>query len=112
MKTFVNRAAQGELYFVRVDKLPDGLRLIDPENGKVIVGHSETQHHHVKMASRTTMYRLPEEIYEWFLVVEEADELIHLREFDTHEPLRFEPGIYKVRSGREYTPQGWRRSAD
>ncbi len=112
MRIFHNVAAQGELHIVRVDALPNGIPLVPPVGDQVIVGHSETGHHHVMLAERTTMYRLPEEMYEWFLVVTEADELQHLRPFDTHESIRFEPGIYRVRSGREYTPAGWRRSAD
>ena len=112
MRTFKKVTAQGELHIVRVDALPSGLPALAAVEGHVIVGHSETGHNHVMDATRTTMYRLPEEIYEWFLVVSEADELVHMRPFDTHETIRFEPGIYRVRAGREYTPEGWRRSAD
>ena len=35
-----------------------------------------------------------------------------LREFDKHEPLAFEPGVYKVRYLREYTPEGFRKHED
>jgi hypothetical protein len=51
-------------------------------------------------------------LLECLLVVDKPDELKHLREFDTHESLAFKPGIYKVITGREYVPKGWRRSAD
>lgn len=112
MKTFTRSIAQGELLIFRVDGLPPGLTAVPPEDGRVVVGHSETGHHHVMTADRTTLYRLPEEIYELFLVVDQPDELTHLRGFDTHEPIRFEPGVYKVRKQREYTPEGWRRAAD
>ncbi len=112
MKTFTTACAQGELYITRVARLPDGLVPIPAENGRVIVGHSETGHHHVMTAERTTMYRLPEEIYDLFLVVNEPDTLEHLRSFDTHKPVEFTPGIYRVRRQREYIPEGWRRAAD
>jgi hypothetical protein len=46
------------------------------------------------------------------LVVERPDELRHLREFDTHEPIAFTPGKYLARRQREYTPEGWRRVED
>lgn len=112
MRTFDNTCAQGELYVTRIAALPTNVVAVPPDGGRVIVGHSETGHHHVMTAERTTLYRLPEEIYELFLVVDQPDELTHLRSFDTHEPIRFEPGIYRVRRQREYTPEGWRRAAD
>lgn len=112
MKTFIKAAAQGDVYIVRVDALPGGLIRVDPENGNIIVAHSETGHNHVMDADRVEMYRLPDEIYECFLVVKDPTELKHLRAWDTHESLLHEPGIYRVRRQREYTPEGWRRAAD
>lgn len=112
MKIFIERAAQGDLYIVKIDKLPVGLEQATPEDGRLIVGHSETGHHHVIDAERVEMYRLPEEIYECFLVVKEAAPLTHLRNFDTHEPIMLAPGTYRVKRQREYTPEGWRRAQD
>lgn len=115
MRTFDKVAAQGELRFLRLPKnfkIPAGATKVEPANGHVIVGHSETGHHHVMDAECTTMLRLPDSILECLLVVERPDELKHLREFDTHESLGFEPGIYKVTTAREHTPEGWRRAAD
>lgn len=112
MKAFKNRAAQGDVYFQRIDALPAGLTRAAPENGHIVVAHSETGHHHVLDASMVEMYRLPEEIYECFLVVKDTTLLEHLRPFDTHEPIQFTPGIYHVKRQREYTPEGWRRAAD
>ncbi len=115
MKTFQNTAAQGELYFMRLPrdyKVPAEAVKVGPDQGYIIVGHSETGHHHVMDPVCTTMYRLPNSILECLLVVDQPDVLKHLREFDTHKSLAFEPGIYKVTTGREHTPKGWRRSAD
>lgn len=115
MKTFTKVAAQGELRFIRLPddyQIPSGAVKVDPDHGLVIVGHSETGHHHVMEASRTTMYRLPDSILDCLLVVDKPDTLKHLREFDTHEPLSFAPGKYRVTTAREYTPEGWRRSMD
>ncbi len=112
MKQFKKCAAQGDLHITRIDKLPDGVVIVSPEHGKVIIGHSETGHHHVMEAKTVEMYRLPEEIYECFLVVKEATPLVHLREYDTHEPIMHAPGVYRVRRQREHTPEGWRRVAD
>ena len=115
MKMFDRVAAQGELRFLRLPdnfKIPADATKVTADNGRVIVGHSETGHHHVMDAGCTTMFRLPDSILDCLLVVERPDELKHLREFDTHESLKFEPGIYRVTTAREHTPEGWRRSAD
>jgi hypothetical protein len=85
---------------------------VAPEHGKVVVAHSETGHNHVMDAATVTMYRLPDSIMDCLLVVNEPTKLEHLREFDTHEPILFEPGVYHVRRQREYTPDGFRRVED
>lgn len=112
MKTFKNVAAQGDVLFTKISRLPDGVSFVAPKSGEVIVAHSETGHSHVMNAEHVKMYRLPEEIYECFLVVSETAELEHKRSFDTHAPIQFEPGIYRVRRQREYTPEGFRRVED
>lgn len=115
MKTFVNQAAQGDILLIRAESLPANMVRVFPEDdGSLIVGHSETGHHHIVDADKVTMYRLPEEIYECFLVVHEPAELRHLRSFDTHETILVPPGTYRVRRQREraYTPEGWRRAQD
>lgn len=112
MRTFAKAAAQGDLYIVRIDAIPANAIAVPPENGRNVVGHSETGHHHVMDAATTTLYRLPEELYECFLVVSAPTALEHLRPYDTHEPILHQPGIYRVRHQREYVPEGWRRAAD
>jgi len=112
MKAFTNVCAQGDILIHRIGELPSGVSEVAPEGGQVIVTHSETGHHHVMDRKTTTMYRLPEEIYECFLVVKEPTELKHLRPHDTHESIMFQPGTYRVRRQREYTPEGFRRVED
>jgi len=105
--------AQGELFILPpIEALPAGAVRVEPENGVVIVGHSETGHHHVMDADIVEMYRLPDDILKCFIVVKEATTLVHLREHDTHEPIMFEPSIRPVRRQREFVPEGWRRAAD
>jgi len=112
MKTFNNLCAQGDILIQRIKALPKGFVPVAPENGKVIVTHSETGHHHVMLAERTKAFKLPDSIMDIFLVVEEDDTLEHLRQHDTHESIKFEPGVYHVRRQREYTPEGFRRVED
>jgi len=112
MKKFENCVAQGDIYIRRIDELPEGLQEVAPEGQHVVVTHSETGHHHVMDRKAVTMYRLPEEIYDCFLVVKEPTTLEHLRPHDTHEAIAFRPGTYHVRRQREYTPEGFRRVED
>lgn len=119
MKTVTDRPAfQGDVMIRRIETLPAGLQKVEPEGGRLIITHSETGHHHViEIDDRPTpveMYRLPDEIYEAFLVVPGAKAVVleHHRSFDTHEPLSLPPGNYYIRRQREYTPDGYRRAVD
>lgn len=112
MKTFQNYCAQGDIYIRRVEALPTNAVPVPAENGKVIVTHSETGHHHVMEAASVTMFRLPDSIMDCLLVVDQPTVLEHLRQHDTHEPILFEKGTYHVRRQREYTPEGFRRVED
>ena len=112
MRTFNKVCAQGDVYVRRIAKLPANVIPVDPINGRIVVAHSETGHHHVMLAERTKAYRLPQSIMDIFLVVEAGDVLEHLRPHDTHEPIAFEPGLYHVRRQREYVPEGFRRVED
>ena len=115
MKTFTKIAAQGELTFIRLPDdtpIPANAQRVAPEGKYVIVGHSETGHHHVMLAERTDLYKLPDDLMRCIIDVKDPDALTHQREFDQHEPISFAPGKYEVRRQREYTPQGWRASQD
>jgi len=116
MKTFETYAAQGEAFIRKVDSRPDDLAEIAPENGKVIVAHSETGHHHVMDAEHVTLLErtkdVPEGLRILHMIVKEPTVLEHLRPTDTHDPILFGPGEYEVRLQREYTPEGYRRVAD
>ena len=112
MKTFKNCAAQGDVYFIRTTIIPEGYVEVLPENGDVIVTHSETGHHHVMHSTSAKMYRSPYDEFDSVLVVEHPTELRHKRTFDTHESILFDTGIYKVRRQREYTPAGFRKVQD
>lgn len=117
MHEFQNVAAQGDVAFRRVDRLPDGVNEVPAEKGEVIVTHSETGHHHTMVLDRDSetpnvrMYSGENPLLAW-LEVNRPSVLEHKRSFDTHEPLLFSPGIYEVRRQREYTPEGYRQVQD
>lgn len=113
MKTFKKIAAQGDVMFKRVDTLPDGLVEAAKEDGKYIVAHSETGHHHTVLEKHAQLLiDKTNEFIAYLKVDEEGAVLEHERAFDTHESIRFEPGIYEVRRQREYKPEGYRRAQD
>ena len=113
MKIFKNIAAQGDVLFIKRDSLPDGLIEDKPVNGKFVVAHSETGHHHTVLEKNAQL--LIDETNEFiaYLKVNEGGATIeHERSFDTHEPIKFNEGIYEIRRQREYTPEGYRRAQD
>jgi hypothetical protein len=113
MKTFEIVCAQGDIYIRKIDALPKGTVAVPRENGKLIVTHSETGHHHVIVGDTVTLRRLPDSIMDCFVVVGgKGAALEHLRPHDTHETIGFKPGVYHVKRQREYTPEGWRRVED
>lgn len=116
-KTFKNMAAQGDLMIMRMkdgETLPEGLKKVKPEGGKIIVAHSETGHHHFFAAQDGVEYFTdPKDNMTCYLQVSrEVADLIHDRSFDTHQPISVTKGTYKMRRQREYTPEGYRRVED
>jgi hypothetical protein len=113
MRVFKNVCAQGDIYIRRVNTpIPANAIEVPPVGNHVIVTHSETGHNHVMEREKVKMYQLPDSIMDCLLVVNDPVALEHLRDYDTHEPILFEPGTYHVRRQREYVPEGWRKVED
>ena len=103
MLKFTKIAAQGELTITRLDAKPQKIgAVVAPVAGKLIVGHSETGHHHVVDADCATLTRV--DPFTAFLAVRKATRLVHQREYDTHPPIELQPGMYEFRTGREFDP--------
>lgn len=116
-KTFQNRAAQGDLFIRRIDKLPDGAKPVAAERGAFIVAHSETGHNHIiKERPNVKLYTTGDPLVSYLEVIEATEQtealLEHLRGHDTHETIAIPPGIFELRRQREYVPDGWRRVED
>lgn len=116
MKTFSKIAAQGEITLRKVTTVPSDATPLKADSIHYIVGHSETGHHHVLLAERTQMFegKAPDGMRVLYAILDGENVLEHLRDFDTHEPIKLEPGIYEFRIGREYDPYAEiaRRQAD
>lgn len=117
-----NVGAQGDVLFLRLgdigaNEIPKSAVRVPPTNGRHVVAHSETGHHHVVDAMGTEMYSDPADPFTCYLRMETVQhfDVIHLREFDTHAPERFDhgaDGVIVVRRQREYTPAGHRMVQD
>lgn len=107
MKEIDNLAFQGDVMFQRVDSLPD-VKL--EEDKSLVVAHSETGHNHVAEGGSATLLRQNEMVS--YLVLKELSDIVHKREYYTHETLRLKPGVWKVGRQREWTPEGLRRVED
>jgi len=114
MKTFDKCAAQGDLLFIRIDELPSDAVRVNATDGKYIASHSETGHAHIiRECEGVEFYHAANDNMTAYLVVNSDKAFIeHLRDFDTHEPISFKQGTYKILRQREYTPEGWRVALD
>lgn len=97
---FKKMAAQGDVCFRRIDKLPEGLKKIEKFDG--IVAHSETSHHH-KFDSLEGVegYKTDSEAL-MYVLLNRPVTLTHHREYDTHAPFLFDAGCYEIRRPVEY----------
>lgn len=114
MKIVKMQGAQGDMYFRKIEELPEELELVEPQNGKYVLAHSETGHHHITLERPTVKLFKGMDVLRSFLVVEEEPaELIHLRKTHTHETQALTPGIWEIIRQREFDlMEGWRFAAD
>lgn len=90
------------------------------ENDRLIVGHSETGHHHVLEPVRTDAHisqvvqGLIDSANDSFMLLTATEDfkLVHLRSTDTHAGFVFPKGEYIRGLREEQTVDGWRRVAD
>ncbi len=108
MKTFSKVAAQGEVNIRRIDALPEGLTPVGPEKGLLIVGHSESGHHHgfragagVAVMERTA--DVPQGMKILYAILENPTAMIQ-DAASPHEPMMLDAGVYEIRIAREYDP--------
>jgi len=109
MRTINKIAAQGELMVLRVDEIPDGVEAAKAEDGKLVVGHSETGHNHaIEAVPQVQLFNVPEnELERYIKVGMPFADLVHLRGYDAHETLRLPEGNYRIRRQREHSIEGW-----
>lgn len=132
MKSIGKIGAQGDVAFIRVESLPEGLK----NEASMIVAHSETGHHHrarVRSGFECERYTDPQNNLVSYLRIRAKGEEIkcaadkaladidavlieHERSFDTHETIALQcegdEAVYKVVRQRQLTPEGWTAVVD
>ena len=108
MIPFKLTAAQGEVNIRKIHTIPENLKPISAENGLLIVGHSESGHHHGFRADQgvTVMERtehVPEGMKILYAILENPTALIQDAPAP-HDPLMLDAGTYEIRISREYNP--------
>ena len=113
MKTITKLAFQGDVCFIRVDALPEGVIDSTPD-GEIIVAFSETHHHHSLSPGEARLFeKLERDPMVCYLAIDgDHADVVHHRSTHTHETVRLLRGLWEVRRQREHTPEGWRRVAD
>ena len=113
MKTVKRIAAQGDILLRRARSVPKGAREVVPQNGRVIVTHSESGHEHYLHAEGIRCYEHPGNPLICYLRIEGSHaDLLHARPWDTHETLRLPAGTWQITRQREMSPEGWREVVD
>lgn len=104
---------QGDIAIERIDALPrDAAREAARADGALVVGHSETGHHHSIHNRRVRMLESSDPLVCYLQVEGKYADLVHHRPVNPHEAFRLPTGTYRVRRQREWTPEGWRRVED
>ena len=120
MKTATRIAAQGDVLFYRVNEMPANA-VEQKRSGPLVVAHSETGHHHAIASKAVSHFEVPGDSLVCYLRLDDGlgdlggVDVVHHRDFDTHETLRLlgRPGdVWKVRRQREWAPEGWRAVLD
>jgi len=105
-------AAQGDVLFRRIAKLPEQV-IEQRRTGRVVVAHSETGHHHAIENRRVRFYESGQgdPMIAYLSVDGDFADVVHHRAHDTHAPLRLPHGLWEVRRQREWMPEGGFESA-
>lgn len=99
---------QGEVRMEPVDAVPEHAnRKVEPQDGVVIVGESESHHHHVLESDGVTVLEqtkdVPVGMRILYAIVEQPTRLLQTSD-QPHQPHVIEPGLYRIRIKREYNP--------
>lgn len=99
---------QGDVFLQQVDEIPPDA-LLDTsltEGARVILARGEATGHHHSLNAEKAQVKVKDRLV--FVEVVAEGMLRH----QEHDPIKVKPGLYKLGTQREYTPQEVRRVAD
>lgn len=103
---------QGDILFIPVDSIPDGVKLVDRDSrGRIVLAEGEsTGHAHCVLDDPATLFAPTDldEMADRFLKVEGEAAVVH----EEHDTVHLERGDWAVRRKREYQPERPRIIAD
>ena len=107
-KTIKIQGRQGDVYLVKLNKMPNEKKEVVPPQGvrAILAAGEATGHHHSVSARHAEMYRLATGMI--ILAVKKATMLQH----QEHGEIEIPKGLYQVKRQREYTPRGVREVLD
>ena len=105
--------AQGDLLVMEVGEIP-GEAKEKPHDGRLVLAHSETGHHHAIDDTGVIQFETTDPLVCYLRVDGEFADIIHHRSYDTHATIRLDGhgAKYEVRRQREWSPQGWQKVMD
>lgn len=106
-------ARHGEVILKKVSEIPAGAKLVEERNS-VIVGHSESGHHHVLEAENGVMIKMYEIDGKTYLDLPSKGNLIHQKSVESHGTQVIERGIYirEIRQSYSYAEKIMKRVID
>lgn len=107
------QAAQGDVMFTRVDAIPENAEEV-PRSEELVVARSGAGHHHViaNAPPVAVLFQTGNPLVSYLRVDGDHADVVHMRSWDTHAPLRLTKGNWEIRRQREWVPEGWRRVED
>jgi len=89
---------QGDLFFIKVEKIPEDARRIKPEGNRYVLARGEaTGHAHAVLAQDVELF---EKDGTFYLRVLRPVQVIH----EEHLPINLDYGVWRVGIQREYDP--------
>jgi len=100
---------QGDVLILQVDEIPEDLKKVPRDNGRVILAYGEvTGYAHAVLGDVELLAADIADMNERFLRVEQEAQIVH----EEHGTITLPPGNYRIGRQVEYTPEEIRRVAD
>jgi len=104
MTKATNSIMHGECFIVKRQIPAEAESKLKEVNGSYIVGHSESNHHHMVVSDKPMQVLDNDEQYDLYVRLFAPAKVEHKKSFDIHETQALEAGDYAVYHKQEYDP--------